>query len=170
MPARIHGETLMLKAIKPAVDAAVKPRGPFARGQPLSYNRAPAEDLAPWVGGLYATHVELPENYCLDGGLLSDTSFVRIQLAGHWHAQTADGRVERGRSLLVFGPNTRMMPVRVTGSFLSVGISLRPGAAMRCAGPMPRILWTALWMGAISAGRGSAGCPAGNGRPHDWLL
>jgi hypothetical protein len=83
----------MLKAIKPAVDAAVKPpRGPFARGQPLSYNRAPAEDLAPWVGGLYATHVELPENYCLDGGLLSDTSFVRIQLAGHWHAQTADGR------------------------------------------------------------------------------
>lgn len=125
----------MLKAIKPAVDAAVRPRAGHSRGgQPLSYNRAPAEDLAPWVGGLYATHVELPENYCLDGGLLSDTSFVRIQLGGHWQAQTVDGPMERGRSLLVFGPNTRMMPVRVTGSFLSVGISLRPGAGYALRG------------------------------------
>jgi len=118
----------MLKSINPVVDQAVKPSAGHSRGgQPLSYNRAPAPDLAPWIGRLYATQVELPDTYCLKSGLFNDTSFIRIQLSGEWTAQTADGPRAYNRAAIVFGPQRKLMPVTVTGSFISVGISLRPG-------------------------------------------
>jgi AraC-like DNA-binding protein len=113
----------------PAVDAAVESRGGQTRlGQPLSYNRAPAADLAPWIARLYATVVEIPEGHRLECGLFNDTSIFRIQLKGHWSGLSADGVVEGERVALYFGPHTRLMPVTVTGSFVSVGISLRPGS------------------------------------------
>ncbi len=119
----------MLKDTAQALDAAVQPRAGHARGgQPLSYNRRPAEDLLPWIGRLYATAVDLPEDYTLVSGLFNDTSCVRIQLSGHWVADTADGRITSGPAALVFGPQSHLMPVSVTGSFISIGISLRPGA------------------------------------------
>jgi len=118
----------MLKSINPVVDQTVKPHAGHSRGgQPLSYNRAPAPDLAPWIGRLYATQVELPHGHCLKSGLFNDTSFIRIQLSGEWTAQTADGPRAYNRAAIVFGPQRKLMPVTVTGSFLSVGISLRPG-------------------------------------------
>jgi AraC-like DNA-binding protein len=60
--------------------------------------------------------------------LFNDTSIFRIQLKGHWSGLSADGVVEGERVALYFGPHTRLMPVTVTGSFVSVGISLRPGS------------------------------------------
>ena len=42
-------------------------------------------------------------------------------------AETATGPQAYGRAALFFGPQTRRMPVSVTGSFISVGIALRPG-------------------------------------------
>nr|WP_227711360.1 helix-turn-helix domain-containing protein [Novosphingobium ovatum] len=84
--------------------------------------------MVPWIGRLYATGVDLPENYTLQSGLFSDVSCIRIQLRGDWTAQTADGPRQHARAALLFGPNTRVMPVTVTGSFLSVGIMLRPGS------------------------------------------
>ena len=53
---------------------------------------------------------------------------LRIQLRGSWTAETADGARQMDRAALFFGPNTRRMPITVTGSFTSVGLSLRPGA------------------------------------------
>ncbi|MFT4027871.1 MAG: helix-turn-helix domain-containing protein [Novosphingobium sp.] len=118
----------MVRRTTPAVDAAVSSRGGTTRqGQPLSYNRAPAADLAPWVARLYATVVDLPEGHTLHCGLLRDSSNFRIQLRGAWSAETADGLVTGDRTALFFGPQTKRMPVTVTGSFTSVGISLRPG-------------------------------------------
>jgi AraC-like DNA-binding protein len=112
----------------PAIDAAVAPQGGVTRlGQPLSYNRAPRADLAPWIARLYATVVEIPPGHRLQCGLFNDTSIFRIQLKGHWSGQSVDGVVEGERVALYFGPQTRLMPVTVTGSFVSVGISLRPG-------------------------------------------
>lgn len=93
----------------------------------MSYNRAPAADLAPWIGRLYATYVDAPADHVLDCGLFNDCSMIRIQLRGKWVAETADGTLNMGRSALLFGPNTRLMPVSVTGGFTSVGLSLRPG-------------------------------------------
>jgi len=101
--------------------------GVTALGQPLSYNRAPAPDLTPWISRLYATIVDAPDDYVLSCGLLNDTTFVRIQLRGEWFAETADGPRSHKRAALVFGPQSRRMPVSVKGSFISIGISLRPG-------------------------------------------
>lgn len=105
-------------------------------GQPLSYSRAPAADLAPWIGRLYVTVVDMPEGHRLDCGLFVDTSCLRIQLRGAWRAQTPDGALELGRAALFFGPQSRRMPISVTGSFTSVGVALRPGACRVLSGPV----------------------------------
>lgn len=103
----------------------------------MSYNRAPAADLAPWVGRLYATVVDVPAGYRLECGLLNDSTVIRIQLEGNWEAQTADGWRKLGPSALIFGPQTKVMPVCVTGSFVSVGIALRPGSGRALNGVEP---------------------------------
>lgn len=118
----------MLKRTRPAVDDTIEPRHGVSRGgQPISYNRAPAPDLSPWIARLYATVVQAPADYRLDCGLFNDTSFIRIQLKGAWTAETADGPRASGRAALFFGPQTSRMPISVTGSFTSIGIALRPG-------------------------------------------
>ena len=118
----------MTKSTRPAVDEALSPlHGVTRDGQPISYNRAPAADLAPWIARLYATVVDLPEGHRIDCGLLNDTAVIRVQLKGAWTAETAAGPRAFGRAALFFGPQTRRMPVSVTGSFISVGVALRPG-------------------------------------------
>lgn len=94
----------------------------------MGYSRAPAPDLAPWIAGLYATIVEAPADHRLECGLLNDHSLIRVQLKGDWTATGRDGNMHMGRAAMFFGPQTRHMPVTVTGSFVSVGFSLRPGA------------------------------------------
>lgn len=119
----------MLKPAKPALDPAVNPLvGRSNKGQPLSYNRSPAADLAPWLGRIYVTPVELPPDYCLSSCIFNDSSMVRIQLGGKWTAQTADGMRQHGRAALIFGPQTKVMPVTVEGNFLSIGYALKAGA------------------------------------------
>lgn len=118
----------MAKRTQPAIDEAISPlHGVTRDGQPLSYNRSPVADLAPWIGRLYATVVTAPEDYRLDCGLFNDATTIRIQLRGKWFAQTRDGGLSLERSALLFGPHSRYMPVSVIGSFISVGFSLRPG-------------------------------------------
>ena len=112
----------------PGVDSALVPRHGVSRGgQPLSYNRLPAPDLAPWIGWLYVTVVEAPADYQINCGLFNDVSLFRFQLKGRWTAQTADGELTHEHAALFFGPQSRLMPVSVTGSFISVGFALRPG-------------------------------------------
>lgn len=118
----------MRKRGRPAVDERITSGFGVTRdGQPLSYNRAPSTDLAPWIGRLYASVVEAPPDYRLECGLFNDTSMIRMQLKATWTAETADGHKRHGRAALLFGPQTKLMPVSVTGSFVSVGMSLRPG-------------------------------------------
>lgn len=112
----------------PAVDEAIAPlHGVTRDGQPISYNRAPAADLAPWIARLYATVIEAPSDHLLQCGLFNDAATIRIQLRGKWTALTAQGPRAFDRAALFFGPQSQRMPVSVTGSFTSVGISLRPG-------------------------------------------
>ena len=120
---------------KPAVDGAIHSRFGVTRlGQPLSYNRAPAPDLAPWIARLYATVIDAPDDYHVDCGLFYDLSVFRFQLSGRWMADTADGPLQLGRAALFFGPQTHRMPVRVTGGFTSIGFSLRPGTGWAMLG------------------------------------
>lgn len=118
----------MLENVSPALDLSIRSRAGVSRsGQPLAYTRPPAPDLLPWIGRLYATVVDLPQDYCLSSCVFNDTSCIRIQLGGNWTAQTADGEHKMGRSALLFGPHSKAMPVSVSGSFISVGMTLRPG-------------------------------------------
>lgn len=126
----------MDRPIRPGIDRTIAPMSGATRdGQPLSYNRAPAPDLAPWVGRLYVTKVAAPADHLLSCGLLNDTAFVRVQLQGAWVADTAAGRETLGNSALFFGPQTRRMAVSVTGPFISVGLAFTPGACHALRGP-----------------------------------
>jgi AraC-like DNA-binding protein len=126
----------MQRKNRPAVDPRIAPQQGVTRdGQPLSYNRAPASDLAPWIARLYVTKVDAPADYTLSCGVFNDTAFVRVQLAGHWRAESATGVVTSEREAYFFGPQSRRMPISVTGSFISVGMALRPGACTALQGP-----------------------------------
>ncbi|MFM9935227.1 MAG: AraC family transcriptional regulator, partial [Novosphingobium sp.] len=126
----------MTRSSRPAVDRAIASAGAATRdGQPISYSRAPAADLMPWIGRLYVTIVDAPADYRLACGILNDTAMLRIQLRGTWTAETAEGPRQMGRAALFFGPNTLRMPISVTGSFTSVGLSLRPGACHALGAP-----------------------------------
>lgn len=126
----------MQRKNRPAVDPLIAPQqGVTKDGQPLSYNRAPAPDLAPWIARLYVTKVDAPADYTLSCGLFNDTAFVRIQLAGQWRAESATGPVTSGNGAFFFGPQSRRMPISVTGSFISVGMAIRPGACTALQGP-----------------------------------
>ncbi|WP_318248067.1 AraC family transcriptional regulator [Novosphingobium huizhouense] len=119
---------MMNEQAQPAFDRALAANGHATRdGQPLSYNRAPTPDLAPWIARLYVTDVRAPDDYHLDCGLFCDTAFLRVQLSGAWTAQTLDGPRQLGRAAVFLGPNTRRMPISVTGSFTSIGVAFRPG-------------------------------------------
>jgi AraC-like DNA-binding protein len=125
--------------IAPAIDPALAPRIAVARnGQPLSYSRAPAADLAPWIARVYVSSVALPPGLELSCGLFSETAALRVQLDGQWLAQTADGPVPRGRDVILFGPQSRRMPVSVSGGFTSVGVQFCPGAVRTLGGQPER--------------------------------
>lgn len=119
----------------PAVDRAIVSPNATRDGQPISYSRAPAPDLERWVGRFYVTIVGAPPEHRLDCGLLSDFACIRVQLRGHWHATTADGVKESKRAAMLFGPHSQRMPITVTGSFVSVGVFLRPGVCHALRGP-----------------------------------
>lgn len=125
----------MTQAARPGIDPALAPQLGVSRdGQPLSYNRLPAPDLAPWIGWLYVAAVEMPSDYVLNCGLLNDTAMVRIQLQGEWTAQTRDGPLRYGREAMYCGPQSRIMPISVKGSFVSAGFALKPGAGATVTG------------------------------------
>jgi AraC-like DNA-binding protein len=102
--------------------------------QPLSYNRAPAADLAPWISRFHVTVVHGSANDHLSCGLFNDTSGLFIQLNGAWSAETADGHRQLNRSAMFVGPHSKRMPITLSGTCTCVGISLRPGAAHALSG------------------------------------
>ena len=109
--------------------------GHTRNGEPLSNNRAPAEDLAPWVARVYATQVEMGPDDVIRCGLISDTPILRLLFSGEWTAETRDGIGRYGPSALLFGAQTKRMAVSVKGSFATVGVALKPGAMKALKGP-----------------------------------
>ncbi|MCJ2181476.1 helix-turn-helix domain-containing protein [Novosphingobium sp. 1949] len=155
----------------PGVDPRIAPEQGVSRdGQPLSYNRAPAVELAPWIGRIYITKVLAPADYTLSCGLFNDVACLRVQLAGAWQADTADGPLIAGRSALLFGPQTHRMPIRVTGSFISIGVTVRPGACTALKGPrLTQILDRAVPTGLAGLDENAVLARfAPDGSPEDW--
>lgn len=98
-------------------------------GLPLSANRAPAEDLKPWVARVFTTDVRLAdESSGMDCGFLFDAPAMRMLFEGNWYAVSADGRKTYQREALFFGPQSKRMEVGMTGSFRTLTVVLNPGA------------------------------------------
>ena len=111
-------------------------------GQPLSLNRAPAPDIAPWIARIMEIEVDAPADSVVRGTMFNDTANVRLLLAGRWSAETADGRHlynQRGeRQALFFGAHSRAMRIAVEGPFRVIGVAFRPGAEHVLNGPPTR--------------------------------
>lgn len=109
--------------------------GHARNGDPLSINRAPADDISPWVARIYATNVEADPKNVVHCGILADTPVLRVIFRGEWTARTIYG-TGRYKNVAVFsGPQTRRMPVTVKGGFSVLGVSLKPGAVDALNGP-----------------------------------
>lgn len=89
--------------------------GQSRAGDPLSANRAPADDIAPWVARIYSTLVEMPDDYTVECGLIADTPVLRVLFDGKWTATSRDGTAPYANQALLFGPQTKRMPVSVKG-------------------------------------------------------
>jgi AraC-like DNA-binding protein len=129
----------MIRTARPAVDPRIVPvLGMTRDGQPLSYNRAPAPDLAGWIGRLSVSKLSVGSERVLSCGLFPDTAGMRIQLAGDFEIETGTGIQHHGTGALFYGPQSKRMSVRVVGDFISIGVTFRPSAcAALLKGPMP---------------------------------
>ena len=104
-------------------------------GGPLSLNRAPCDELAPWVARLFVVDVEASDDYLIDCGLCADTPILRVLFRGKWTAQTRYGTGRYERAAAFFGPQSRIMPVQIRGGFATIGVALKPGAVAAFHGP-----------------------------------
>lgn len=111
--------------------------GHTSEGEPLSNNRAPAPELSPWIARVYATQVKMAPDQMISCGLLADTAVLRILIDGDWWVKTRDGPFEFKHRALYFGPQSKRMPARVKGSFATVSVAMKPGAALALSGPTP---------------------------------
>ncbi len=122
--------------------ALVSLGGATRAGDPLSLNRAPAPDLAPWIARVMSAQVIVPSGQTISCGMFNDTANVRVIISGRWTADTADGthvyNADGQRQAMFFGPHSRRMPITVDGSFSVVGITLRPGTEHVMGGPDAR--------------------------------
>lgn len=104
-------------------------------GRPLSLNRQPRESLRPWVSNVYGIHVPTVSGRLRACSVFGDNAVLRVMLDGDWHAETHDGPQFYRRQALLFGPNTRRLPVSVRGDIATVGLALKPGAVHALRGP-----------------------------------
>ena len=109
--------------------------GHARNGDPLSINRAPADDISPWVARIYATDIDADANNVVHCGILSDTPVLRVIFRGEWTAETIYGTGRYKRTAVFAGPQTKVMPVTVRGPFAVLGVALKPGAVDALGGP-----------------------------------
>lgn len=97
-------------------------------GLPLSENRAPASDLAPWVARLVSAKATNDHDLLIACGMCNDLVYTRYIFNGRWTAVTADGHGIYRNEVLQFGQHSRYMPLTCSGDIMSAGFGLRAGA------------------------------------------
>jgi AraC-like DNA-binding protein len=103
-------------------------------GNPLSLNRAPTPDLAPWISRVFVLHAEAPAEYRMHCTLFNDTPYIRLLTAGDWIGSTGSGSKPVGHDVYIFGPQTVRMPVSVRGTIFAAGLGICPAAWATIAG------------------------------------
>ncbi|WP_428028278.1 helix-turn-helix domain-containing protein [Altererythrobacter sp.] len=97
-------------------------------GMPLSTNRAPPEDLSPWVARIVSAKSVNEPGSVIACGMCNDLIYTRYIFNGRWTAMSADGHDAYGNEVLLFGQHSKFMPLTCTGDVMSAGFGLRAGA------------------------------------------
>jgi AraC-like DNA-binding protein len=97
-------------------------------GEPLSLNRAPAPDLAPWVARLIATKIKTPDGGRVDCYACNDTPYIRSVYGSDWKARSVGSAGSKCQKTFLFGPHSKRMTVSFEGEVWIAGIALKPGA------------------------------------------
>ncbi len=97
-------------------------------GAPLSENRAPAPDLAPWVARVVSAKIANGPETTIACGMCNDLVYVRVVFDGRWTARSADSQSAYADEPLLFGQHSKFMPLTCTGNIMSAGFGLRAGA------------------------------------------
>jgi AraC-like DNA-binding protein len=92
----------------------------------LSRNYAPSAGAERYIRRHYVFEANLPDDFRIEDTLLAELTFVRILLRGDWAAETSPGEWTTAGPVVLFGANSRPMPVRVSGPFNVIGFSFRP--------------------------------------------
>jgi AraC-like DNA-binding protein len=113
--------------------------------------------------------LQVPPSQRLSCGLFADTAGLRIQLVADLEAETTSGVQHHGPGALFCGPQSRLMPVRFSGAFVSIGVSFRPSACPPLIGTtisqfVDKVLVTERWTPEYLL---SLFDP--DGSPEDWL-
>jgi len=96
-------------------------------GYPLSFSRAPRDDLARFVARFFVIVIDRPADAVLEDFLLHETAYVRVPAEGRWEAQIA-GKWVSYEGPMIFGAQRKRFPVRCTGPIVAAGFALRPAA------------------------------------------
>lgn len=108
---------------------ALEPRtGATPDGVPLSLNRPPADDLAPWLGRIMVAIADAPADLAVSGLLCNDATYVRTAIGVDWTCGTADGEVRIRDESFLCGQHSKAMPLDYVGGIKVAGFMLRPGA------------------------------------------
>jgi len=97
-------------------------------GVPLSFNRAPVDELSPWIGRMMVAVARGTDNITRSGLLCNDAGYVRTAVAVDWVAETADGPMEIRDQTFLCGQHSKTMPMKFTGGIEVAGFMLKPGA------------------------------------------
>jgi len=97
-------------------------------GMPLSLNRAPADDLHPWIARIVVAKIDTDPDFAVDCGLCNDIAFQRLLIGGEWLTETLDGKRRFGTEPILIGPHSRHMKVKCRGAMSALGVGFRPGA------------------------------------------
>lgn len=86
----------------------------------------PSDGLTPYIRRHYVYEAELPDSYEMIDGVFAENSYVLILLRGDWAAEGKPGVWERPGNVVLCGPSTRPLRIRVRGAFRVAGFSIRP--------------------------------------------
>ncbi len=107
--------------------------GATRSGSPLALSRAPAADLRPWFYWWSISVGELPPGVTVHCGRMVDHPCITFIYHDAWTAVTADGTEvfdpgKHGKSLY-FGPQTRRMPLSISGRYTAIALHFNAGVA-----------------------------------------
>ncbi|MFV0645117.1 MAG: hypothetical protein ACK5NN_11570 [Sphingomonadaceae bacterium] len=149
--------------------------GATRTGAPLSLSRAPAKDLQPWLYWFSIAEGTLPDGYQAHCHLLDDHPCIRLLYGGVWTAETRDGHrvYDPGNHgiTLFMGPQTKALPISVTGSYTAITLHFTAGGPQALGGPqVPDMLDRILDFDELTGdGRLTEKIPLSKGR-EKWLL